>query len=162
MESTKRCLIYFLILLEAFNVSSLSIKKRIIGGPHADLARFNYQVSFRFKDKNAHYCSGAILNNWWIVTANRCVNTYSIHELKVVYGALRLSDPGITNEIERRVSHPDYNPRFIENNIALVMTKEKIDFIPETVGPINLAGRPWRTDDTVVISGWGVDKVKKI
>lgn len=96
-------------------------KSRIIGGQNANSAQFKYQVSFRFINKGTHYCSGAILSNWFIITANRCVNIHSIESIKVVYGSRRLNEMGITGQIARIVSHPDYNPQYIENNIALVI-----------------------------------------
>lgn len=162
METTK----FFIFFAFAFVLfqGSLSLpnsvgKSRIIGGLHAQWRSFSYQVSFRLKNKGTHHCSGAILNSWWIITANRCVSNYSIDELKVVYGSARLNDTRITNEIAVKVSHPDYDPQFINNNIALVMTKTEIYFIPGIVSPIHLLHRPWQIDEIVFISGWGVDKV---
>lgn len=131
-------------------------KGRIIGGQNANSAQFKYQVSFRFINKGTHYCSGAILSNWFIITANRCVNIHSIESIKVVYGSRRLNEMGITGQIARIISHPDYNPQYIENNIALVMVKEKIEYFPLAVGTIKLPHRPSVAGEIATISGWGV------
>lgn len=44
---------------------------RIVGGKRADITDYPYQVSV--KRYNAHICGGAIITDWYILTAAHCV-----------------------------------------------------------------------------------------
>lgn len=153
METAKSYLIITSLLI------LLQTSVAIIGGPHVWPDQITYQVSLRFKNTGTHFCSGAILNNWWILTANRCVNIHPIETIKAVYGTHRLSVPAIQNKIAFKLMHPQYNPQIIENNIALLMTKNRIEYVPGFVSAIQLPHRPLYVNEVAVISGWGVDEV---
>ena len=43
---------------------------RITGGIEAGVGEFPWQVSVQAR--NEHVCGGAILNEWWIITAAHC------------------------------------------------------------------------------------------
>lgn len=150
---------FLLIALVALTSASLQ-QSRIIGGDAAASYQFTYQVSLRFENiKNYPFCSGAILSNRWILTANRCVNDKKIDEYYVVYGARRISEPGQKTKIAKVINHPEYNPELVENDLALLFTKSKMVFIQNVVDPIALPTQASRDDDVAMVSGWGITEV---
>lgn len=46
---------------------------RIIGGMEAEVGEFPWQVSIQAR--NEHFCGGAIISEWWIVSAAHCFHS---------------------------------------------------------------------------------------
>jgi len=138
---------------------------RIIGGYVADLGQFPYQISLRGINGTVirHRCGGSIISDRWILTAAHCIQgAYSnASNLVVVVGAHHVSDDGTTYEVERVVSHPNYNDTLLTNDIALIRTAVEIEFGP------NVAAIPIRKNEVdegvrTTVSGWGVNEDEEI
>lgn len=48
-----------------------------MGGDNAHDGEFPYQVSIR--NREIHDCGGAILNEYWILTAAHCLKGFALH-----------------------------------------------------------------------------------
>jgi len=137
-------------------------KGRIVGGTKSYFGEWPWMLSLRQWKKNAflHKCGAALLNEYWAVTAAHCIENIAATDL-----LLRLGEYDVSNDkepfgyIERRVqiiaSHPQFNPRTFEYDLALLRFYEKVPFrknilpvcVPE--GNSSYVGK-WAT-----VTGWG-------
>lgn len=150
---------------------------KIIGGSDASDGGFPYQASLR--SWGSHFCGGSILNERWILTAGHCVsgsvyccrinimkklllllfipNIYSQNgkRVTVVVGTNLLSNGGDSYHVEKLLSHENYDPLAIRNDIGLVQVSDDIVFGPK-VQPVALPIDDF-TDfyHNAVLSGWG-------
>uniref|UniRef100_A0A8C9L3Y7 Serine protease 55 n=2 Tax=Panthera tigris TaxID=9694 RepID=A0A8C9L3Y7_PANTA len=129
---------------------------RIIGGMEAEVGEFPWQVSIQAR--NEHFCGGAIINEWWIVTAAHCLfyEELSPMDLSVVLGTNDLRSPSL--EIKRVTSiilHKDFQRANMDNDIALLLLALPITF-SGLKGPIclprKLSPSMWHK---CWVAGWG-------
>ncbi|XP_037668710.1 serine protease 55 [Choloepus didactylus] len=102
---------------------------RIIGGTEAKVGEFPWQVSIQAN--NDHFCGGAILNNWWILTAAHCfvINKVSPAELIIVLGTNDLKSPSIEMKgVTSIILHKDFDKDNMDNDIALLLVDTPIIF----------------------------------
>ncbi|CAG0883904.1 unnamed protein product [Darwinula stevensoni] len=165
---------YLLILaafigLAASNRVPLSFP-RIINGDDARQGEFPYQVSFRYRSSNFHFCGGWIYDEWNVVTAAHCVRSSPTdpEDVKVliplffrhpftspiiVAGEWRFStNEGTEQEVFVRdiIVHPDWvDPNWsnlhtydLEFDITLLHLESPLEFNDYV-------------SERVVISGWG-------
>lgn len=151
----------------------ISSHERIFQGEYAQRGQFPYQVSLQRRsllwnlttDFNEtvyrHICSGAIVNDRWVVTAAQCVQSpITVRNLLIVAGAHHLHGDGIRYPLMKIVTHPGYSalalPR--DNDIALLRTRRKIQ-LNDRIRPISL-GRSFVTGGvTGIVSGWASTQV---
>lgn len=136
----------------------------ILGAQKADPGQFRYQVSIQSVDGD-HLCSGAVLNENWIVTVAQCLRKFGsdVQNLRIVVGTNNIrSKSGSSYEIEKVVIHPDFEPSRYQNDIALIQTKYQIKIEHFGVFPVDY---PSYSEDykiengiglfEVTLSGWG-------
>uniref|UniRef100_A0A3Q3N6V0 Peptidase S1 domain-containing protein n=1 Tax=Mastacembelus armatus TaxID=205130 RepID=A0A3Q3N6V0_9TELE len=117
------------------------MQTRIIGGQEAWPHSWPWQVSIQFAWVSA--CGGAIIGPTWVISAAHCFrrsgvtgrNTQSTHVSKVI-------------------SHPDYNTRTKENDVALLMLQQPLVF-NKFVRPIDIWMSPLPEFITCTVTGWG-------
>ncbi|XP_047103197.1 serine proteinase stubble isoform X3 [Schistocerca piceifrons] len=135
---------------------------RIVGGQKASFGKWPWQISLRQWRTSTylHKCGAALLNENWAVTAAHCVENVPPSDL-----LLRLGEHDVSTEDEpygfeeRRVqivaSHPQFDPRTFEYDLALLRFYEPVAFQPNII-PICVP-----TDDrsfvghTAHVTGWG-------
>lgn len=105
-------------------------------------------------------CGSVIISSRVLLTAAHCVNKSSVRELVVAVGISNLHDAGEKghqHNIVRIIPHEHYNPKTLENDIAILLLQDKITF-SSNVKPIALDKCPSvaRKGVTVVSSGWGM------
>ncbi|KAJ6642871.1 Serine proteinase stubble [Pseudolycoriella hygida] len=135
---------------------------RIVGGSKASFGRWPWQISLRQWRTSTylHKCGAALLNENWAITAAHCVDNVPPSDL-----LLRLGEYDLAEEEEpygyqeRRVqivaSHPQFDPRTFEYDLALLRFYEPVEFQPNII-PVcvpetdeNFIGR------TAFVTGWG-------
>ncbi|XP_018331035.1 trypsin alpha isoform X4 [Agrilus planipennis] len=98
---------------------------RIINGTVVtNRTEFAYQVSFRVKSLNHHFCAGTIISERAVLTAAHCFETYSANSVVAVVGDLDISATSretVHMEVAAILSHADYNRTSIENDVAVAM-----------------------------------------
>lgn len=151
-------------ILAIFMVSNtqsrlLAGRSRIIAGRSVERMHIPYQVSLRHSMHNTHICSGVIIAPDWILTSARCVGSFDGSDLLAVYGARRLTGPYHVKEIDMVLVHPKYNTNNFENDIAMLLTKSKIDYKINIIDEISLATEPTVDGESVTVSGWGLKDV---
>lgn len=133
---------------------------RIINGKSAYRGQFPYQVSVRLVN-GRHLCSGAILNNRWIITNGRCVYGFS-PAMVVLLAALhyRSKPDGVPYLIDRIEVHNEFQLERLLNDIALIRVKFPFMFVTPFIWPIALPRRDTTTAGVrVIVSGWGFVRV---
>jgi len=145
--------------------ASTKVKPEIVGGKDAVRGAYPWQVSIQMQqsgNKTFHFCGGSIVGHHWIATAAHCINVYMelLPDLfhVVVGDHRRLQDDGSeqTLGIETILKHENYDANTINNDLALIKTKEKIIF-GEFVQPVCLPTTQFNYVDgeDSFISGWG-------
>ncbi|KAL3286398.1 hypothetical protein HHI36_000907 [Cryptolaemus montrouzieri] len=135
---------------------------RIVGGEKSSFGKWPWQISLRQWRTSTylHKCGAALLNENWAITAAHCVDNVPPSDL-----LLRLGEHDLSTESEpylhqeRRVqivaSHPQFDPRTFEYDLALLRFYEPVTFQPNII-PVcvpqsdeNFVGR------TAYVTGWG-------
>ncbi|XP_031638482.1 mite allergen Der p 3-like [Contarinia nasturtii] len=137
---------------------------RIINGNKAQVGDFPHQVSLRRVEDSKHFCGGAILSEYWIITSAQC--TQDLHSLPdnifVVVGTVNMTRGGLEYAVEKIVSHPHFNWEKRRNDIAMLKTNQPMKISDGKVFPIALPS--FKTNYTiengiglteVTLSGWG-------
>ncbi|XP_011296143.1 serine proteinase stubble [Musca domestica] len=135
---------------------------RIVGGSNAAFGRWPWQISLRQWRTSTylHKCGAALLNENWAITAAHCVDNVPPSDL-----LLRLGEYDLAEEEEpygyqeRRVqivaSHPQFDPRTFEYDLALLRFYEPVTFQPNII-PVCV---PDSDEDfigqTAFVTGWG-------
>ncbi|XP_069703525.1 serine proteinase stubble isoform X2 [Periplaneta americana] len=137
-------------------------ESRIVGGEKSTFGKWPWQISLRQWRTSTylHKCGAALLNENWAITAAHCVENVPPSDL-----LLRLGEHDLSSEEEpygyqeRRVqivaSHPQFDPRTFEYDLALLRFYEPVTFQPNIL-PVcvphddtNFVGH------TAYVTGWG-------
>uniref|UniRef100_A0AAG5DRF8 Peptidase S1 domain-containing protein n=1 Tax=Anopheles atroparvus TaxID=41427 RepID=A0AAG5DRF8_ANOAO len=135
---------------------------RIVGGTKAAFGRWPWQISLRQWRTSTylHKCGAALLNENWAITAAHCVDNVPPSDLLLRLGEYDLAlEEEPYGYQERRVqivaSHPQFDPRTFEYDLALLRFYEPVIFQPNII-PVcvpendeNFIGR------TAFVTGWG-------
>lgn len=120
--------IFFVILsifVSSITVTPFQVRKRVyLAAIRHELIGIEY-----------HDCIGSILSSNIILTSARCVEYLPTPDIRVIYGYKQHKR---TAEVKLVIKHPYFKIRTYENNIALLVTKKKIKFIPDIVEPIQI------------------------
>ncbi|XP_065072659.1 mucin-2 isoform X1 [Ochlerotatus camptorhynchus] len=135
---------------------------RIVGGTKAAFGRWPWQISLRQWRTSTylHKCGAALLNENWAITAAHCVDNVPPSDLLLRLGEYDLAlEEEPYGYQERRVqivaSHPQFDPRTFEYDLALLRFYEPVVFQPNIIpvcvpeGDENFIGR------TAFVTGWG-------
>uniref|UniRef100_A0A6M2DZR7 Putative trypsin-like serine protease n=1 Tax=Xenopsylla cheopis TaxID=163159 RepID=A0A6M2DZR7_XENCH len=159
LEVLPFCVLFFHIAV----VQLVPDNERIIGGAAAENSSAPYQVSLRDVN-NTHFCGGAIINKKWIVTAAHCFNNFNDNTFTVVVGSNYLNEGGYIHEVERLVKQ-SFDPKTMENDLALVKIKNEFEFndkfLLHNVKAINLRKIEVEKGEKAKITGWGITELNK-
>jgi secreted trypsin-like serine protease len=133
--------------------------RKVVGGIEAQPWEFPWQTSLRRRATNSHFCGGFIINNKWVMSAAHCASGETPAIMTVVIGDHTRNDLSNTvrqtHDVDLIRMHPQYNPRTLQNDIALTRTVLTLIF-NENIQPICA---PDPVDQYVhrksVASGWG-------
>uniref|UniRef100_A0A4X1TFH1 Transmembrane protease serine 2 n=1 Tax=Sus scrofa TaxID=9823 RepID=A0A4X1TFH1_PIG len=133
-------------------------QSRIVGGSSAALGDWPWQVSLHVQ--GIHICGGSIITPDWIVTAAHCVEE-PLNNPKIwtaFAGILRQSFMfyGSGYRVAKVISHPNYDPKTKNNDIALMKLQTPMTF-NDKVKPVCLPnpGMMLEPTQSCWISGWG-------
>ncbi|XP_055936212.1 serine protease 33-like isoform X2 [Argiope bruennichi] len=104
---------------------------RIVGGADTYDGEFPWAVSVRLL--TTHYCGGAVINEYWVLTAAHCVKRYSARYFRVRMAEDDISVDRFRPDIDIHVAevsiHPDFGrPRRYSNDLALLKLKRPLVF----------------------------------
>lgn len=138
---------------------------RTLSGGQAESGQFKYQVSVRDSHNDNHFCSGALLNEYWIVTSAQCLqgNYARSDNVRVMLGTTHLNGTsGKFYDVDRVIAHPEYDGEKRRNDIGLVRATQAIEIDHLRIFPAEFP--TLKTDynmehcihmPDVRVSGWG-------
>lgn len=89
--------------------------------------------------EDLHVCSGAYIQNTWVVTVAHCLTVFSVNDFHFVMGSLHSSGKGgQKRNAVNVVTHPKYNNKMLMFDIALVQLEKPFDQ-SATVGTVPVA-----------------------
>ncbi|XP_067863976.1 chymotrypsinogen A-like [Heptranchias perlo] len=110
-------------------------------GKELQTSNWPWQVSLELVAENKHFCGGAIINEYWIITAAHCFitpTTQNLQEIVVVVGLNRQLSPEMWARYSNPhdiIVHEEFDEQTGANDIALVRMIERIAF-GEHVRPV--------------------------
>lgn len=111
-------------------VLCLAYKSDIVSGSKAVVyGQSPFHASLRYSG-GEHFCSGAIINQNWIITAADCVaTTVSVEDIRIVVGTTHLNESNRIYTVEKVVVHDAYHGDFRKHkyNVALIKTEDDIE-----------------------------------
>lgn len=122
-------IVAFIFCASQFTAVIIAFKSNLLSIETEDAAkRFPYHVEIRSKHPNRteKMCSGAILNNFLIVTTANCVEDVRPFEINVHVGLEKSNISSKPFEIRQIKIHEKYNNRSLCNNIAILQSHSNI------------------------------------
>ncbi|KAL7844323.1 hypothetical protein SRHO_G00228620 [Serrasalmus rhombeus] len=143
------------------------ISSRIVGGEESSEGEWPWQVSLHMKGQG-HVCGASVISNLWLVTAAHCVQDtekfmYSQPDQWEAYLGLHTQGKASTLTVQKSVkqiiSHPEYDPKTYDNDIALMELDSPVNF-NQNIWPICLpaATHEFPAGQVVWITGWGATR----
>ncbi|KAI7802990.1 hypothetical protein IRJ41_001291 [Triplophysa rosa] len=136
-----------------------ALNTKIVGGDDVTAGSWPWQVSIQRLSTRSHFCGGSIINKDWVLSAAHCFQSNPASNIIVSLGRQTLSSMN-SNEISRTIhqviSHPNYNSKIQNNDIALLKLSSSVPFT-NYIRPICLAaaGSTFDASTKSWITGWG-------
>jgi len=135
---------------------------RIVSGAASDYGEWPWQVSLR-QWRTAtylHKCGCALLSENWAITAAHCVENVSPDDLSLRMGEYELNGANEPHgHIDRKVqivaSHPKFDPKTFEYDLALLRFYEPVKFQPNVVPICVPEDDKLLVGETAWVTGWG-------
>ncbi|KAI8035906.1 hypothetical protein M5D96_011337 [Drosophila gunungcola] len=137
-----------------------NIQKRIVGGQETEVHQYPWVAMLLYGGR--FYCAASLLNDQFLLTASHCVYGFRKERISV---RLLEHDRKMSHmqKIDRKVAevitHPKYNARNYDNDIAIIKLDEPVEF-NEILHPVCMPtpGRSFKGEHGIV-TGWGALKV---
>uniref|UniRef100_A0A3Q2UJZ5 Peptidase S1 domain-containing protein n=1 Tax=Fundulus heteroclitus TaxID=8078 RepID=A0A3Q2UJZ5_FUNHE len=140
------CTCFFLLTL----CGQPALNNRIVGGEEAPPGSWPWQVSLH---TSAHFCGGSLINDQWVLTAAHCI---FCHRTLIIFIQEGSNPNEVVRKVAQIVSHPDYNSRTPNNDIALLKLSKPVSFT-SYISPVCLAASKsiFSSGVNTWITGWG-------
>ena len=135
-------------------------QKRIVGGQETEVHQYPWMSMLLYGGR--FYCAATLINDQYLITASHCVYGFRKERISV---RLLEHDRKMSNflKIDRKVAeiitHPKYNARTYDNDIAIVRLDEPVE-MTELMHPVCMPtpGKSFK-GETGTVTGWGALKV---
>merc|ERR1719318_1012129 len=130
---------------------------RIVGGKKAVPGSWPWQILMLYNGYPG--CGGSLISAEWVLSAAHCVfgleeYTSSFTIRTGEYNRAILEGTEQEYDVEKIITHPDYDPRKLNNDIALLKLKSPVMF-DKYRAPVCLPSLPPKVGDNCTITGWG-------
>lgn len=121
----------------------------------------NFRSTVSISHRSTNICSGVILNKRWIITSANCIQKHlNVTELLISYGSIDRNAAVRRNvPAEEIILHPNFNSVSLENNVALIKTKNDISF-SDSVEPAKFPTNNTIEDEKAYAFGWKITNEK--
>ncbi|XP_032515171.2 trypsin, alkaline C-like [Danaus plexippus] len=135
---------------------------RIVGGQISSIENSPYIASLLhgyFGIFFSHQCGGTLLSNNAVLSAAHCFSDRSVSAWRVRLGSSLTSLGGSEHEVSSLIIHPDYAPRLILHNVAVVRLAKPTEF-SDRINRAFIAGPNYILPDNTGLSasGWGANQ----
>lgn len=136
------------------NMTKSPVSTRIVGGNNAAIHDFPWQASvIACKGKRCSICGGSLISYTVILTAAHCTHKYN--KFIIGLGSNNLRSPVVSLTSTVKIEHPRYNPRQLNNDIALV----NLPRVVKVTNSVQLVKLPKSNlgllDNPALVSGFG-------
>jgi secreted trypsin-like serine protease len=136
---------------------------QIAGGTTASQGEFPHVVGLTTRASKGTfvYCGGALIDQYWVLTAAHCWDKYSAAQTAVHIGNVNSQSntgnggSGIVVNVLQRFVHPLYNNQTLENDIALVQLATPVLENNSTIMYMNIEIEPIPVNFWLWATGWG-------
>ncbi|XP_030375598.1 transmembrane protease serine 9-like [Scaptodrosophila lebanonensis] len=137
-----------------------NIQKRIVGGQETEIHQYPWVAMLLYGGR--FYCAASLLNDQFLLTASHCVYGFRRERISVrmLEHDRKLSHiQKIDRKVMEVITHPKYNARNYDNDIAILKLDEPVEF-SELLHPVCMPtpGRSFK-GETAIVTGWGALKV---
>ncbi|XP_037809802.1 brachyurin-like [Lucilia sericata] len=128
----------------------------IVDGTQAALGQFPWHVLLRRDAQDELLGAGSIIANKWVLTAAHCVYGRSFVHLE--FGTVNLYFDGLIMNSTKFYIYPQYNHRYLTDDIALIELPEELTF-DQNINAIELVSSIYVSNDFVneigIVTGFG-------
>lgn len=128
---------------------------RIVGGSDASASDNPFQVALLSKNEsnnfNAQFCGGSLVSANFVVTAAHCSDFVTAGNVQVLTGTRRLNGTGVRRNVVRITTHPNWNAKTFDNDVAVWQLATATSGIPFAT----LATEDGPVGANLLATGWG-------
>ncbi|KAL3268021.1 hypothetical protein HHI36_007154 [Cryptolaemus montrouzieri] len=139
---------------------------RIVGGQKCYVEQYPFIVSIRTTKRYSHFCGGSLISSRWVLSAAHCFEgsvSRRPWQVTVILGISTLQrSRSQAIKVKSIFMHKSYNPKTVENDIALLIMRHRATMHIGTVGFIDLPESSFHEDLSVIcepqsftVAGWG-------
>ncbi|KAG5670674.1 hypothetical protein PVAND_000922 [Polypedilum vanderplanki] len=149
----RQVLLFALFVSVAF-AAPQNRERRIVGGVDNVLGEIPWAVSLR-TIAGLHFCTGSVLNNWYVITSAHCIDGRGASTIHLVLGRITLDGlTGMNRQGFRVIIHPAYDVSTQNADVGLIQVSVIITF-NANVQAISLGDTMIGTGVSARVSGWG-------
>lgn len=122
----------------------------IAGGEPAQLDELPFVASVRLSQ---HACGATLINSRQLLSAASCIRGRPASSFTIRTGTIQRQVGGKLTGLAEIYVHPEYDPRTLQNDIAILNLAEPVDDVTPAVLPTS--PEPPAPGSEVIIAGWG-------
>ncbi|XP_026480930.1 vitellin-degrading protease-like [Ctenocephalides felis] len=151
-----KCLLIFACFWPMVINAASVIDGRIVGGNKTQITKYGYQISVQVQRE--HLCGGAILDNFWILTAAHCV-LFDHTQYQIRSGSSLRDFNGYLHDVVEIHKHPQYNvSEIFDLDVAVMRVRQPFRLDGRSRRKVRLTegGHDMPVGAVATITGWGL------